>query len=73
MYLNENNSKYWDDFQRWASNHLGQAYSLIVEDGLIVDRTTAWAFAGYVAGRNNMGVSEEITTETLKDLSSYFQ
>lgn len=68
MYINEKNSEYWDDFLRWASRNLGQGYSLEVDDGLIVDRVTAWAFIGYAAGRNHDENSNHIDAKTLKKM-----
>ncbi len=39
-----------EKFKIWADEHLGQGYSLDMEDGSFVDRVTRWAFVAYKAG-----------------------
>lgn len=49
MNLNEPNN--FPSFIEWAKEHLGQGYSLELEDGTFVDPVTRWAFVAYKAGR----------------------
>jgi hypothetical protein len=37
-------------FKEWAADHLGQGYSLEMEDGSFTDKVTRWAFIAYKAG-----------------------
>ena len=44
------------DFERfiaWAEVHLGQGYSLAIEDNVFEDKVTRWAFNAYTAAYNS--------------------
>ena len=41
----------WCEFVVWALDTLGQGYSLACCEGTILDPTTAWAYAGFLAGK----------------------
>jgi hypothetical protein len=44
---------YWEEFKAWASDELGQGYSLACADGSILDAVTRWCYHGYRAGREH--------------------
>ena len=42
---------YWQDFLVWATDNLGQGYSLACCEGSVIDPVTSHCFEGFVVGR----------------------
>ena len=56
---NEYEKRMFHSFKFWAGEHLGQGYSLDLEDGSFADPVTRWAFIAYKAGIKRGAVDGE--------------